>query len=694
MSFLSICGLALWREALRGIGGVLCGVIYSIISLLFQVFVTVAQLNLLSETSVAPIYQRVTIILTIVMTFYITFEFVKYVIQPDDITDKEKGVGNIMVKIVMVIILIAMAPRIFSIAYDLQGKIINQNVISKIVLGTKDVDYTKIGYEFSAEMLYQFYKVDEEECGLAGCVDARTSVNNNLNNLRQTGIANILPGLNKTVETCGLFEATPAIDFNGFIAIIVGGFIIYLLVMYSIDLGTRYGQLLYLQIIAPIAIMGYLLPKKDGIFQKWLKQCFTTYLDVFIRLSLIYFVLLLISVIGSNFDNLFVGIPGVNWGIKSLTYVALVMGLLAFAKRAPKLLQELFPSSGAAGLGFGLGAKERLEPTKNAIKGISGLANTGSRVAGGVGGIIAGAAAGQGFRQRARLAAAGAKEGFSKNNKGLPHRRIRGAQEAATKMKNREENIARNAAGDPNRTPEQNREYAVRQARRHQEHWANIAAEQDRQLKLFDTAKGSMDAINANVDEFKHVKAMKQEWEKAKTDPNKSPDEVKSLEARYKAATQAIREKMASNGGQVTAAMVDGTDVVQFTYEKKDAAGFTIKDPVTGQAITETVTMKFDAGDNAFGGAIKRTAEVEFNKIKAASNEMASIRNATIKIGGVTRTVGEWLSQPNGEEIYAANVNKFKDAMVTPKTNFETSNDFIDAHAFKDGTGESGGSKK
>ena len=77
---------------------------------------------------------------------------------------------------------------------------------------------------------------------------------------------------------------------NGIFAVIVGGVIAYLLVLYCIDVGTRAVQLAFLQIIAPIPIIGYIAPKKDGIFQKWTKQCITTYLDLFIRTAIIYFI--------------------------------------------------------------------------------------------------------------------------------------------------------------------------------------------------------------------------------------------------------------------------------------------------------------------------------------------------------------------------------------------------------------------
>ena len=59
MNFLA---LPLWRQAIRGLGAVLCNVIYSLISWIYQLFMVVSRLNILSEDGIAPIYQRVTMI--------------------------------------------------------------------------------------------------------------------------------------------------------------------------------------------------------------------------------------------------------------------------------------------------------------------------------------------------------------------------------------------------------------------------------------------------------------------------------------------------------------------------------------------------------------------------------------------------------------------------------------------------------
>ena len=678
--------------ALRTVGAVICDFIYTIIALLYQLFMVIARLDILQSVDIKPIYQRVTMILTIVMTFYITFEFVKYAISPDTISDKEKGVGNILKRIVIVVIMIAFIPNIFEWGFKLQNRIIETQFISKAIIGKTDGNYKNYGSQFSANVLSLFYYVDDKDTDGAcyndngvDCTLARSTVDKKMNRLREHGISTITPLINlPSLKSIWKLEVEPAIKFNGIMAIIAGGFMAYILVMYCIDLGVRYFQLLFLQIVAPIAIMGYLLPKKDGIFQKWVKQCITTYIDVFLRIAIMTFVLLLISVIGNAFDSntIFSTIPeGVSFTLKGLTYVALVMGLLAFAQRAPKLLSELLPSSGAAGIGFGLSGKGRIEPTTKAVKGVAkkatGVVNAGARVAGGVGGMIAGGKLGKGFGEKIRYGAAGAKAGFDKNNKGLPNRRIERATEAAKQRQYKEDEISRNAPAGVNR------EQAVRQAMYHKEQWANIAAEQDRKSKLFDVPKGSLDAINSQVDEFKQIKALKQELESAKA-RGASAAEVKTLDAKYKKAAQVIRQQIVANNGVITDQMItDGIKDIE--YDQLDANGF-----ATGVKLK--MDVKFDSGDRNFSGVVNRVAENELAKIRAAAAEVSDIGVAKVKIGNIEKTINEWIADPNAKTIYAENANKFKDAMVESKSIFENTDEYKAAHAYKDGI-DNGGKK-
>ena len=530
MSFLKI---NIFRRGIRYIAAVLCDLVYWLIAKLYELFITIARLNILTSDHVAPIYQRVTMILTIVMAFYITFEFVKFAIEPDTITDKEKGAGNILKRIVIVVVLIAFVPEIFSLAFKLQSRVIETQLISKVILGTKNTNYTKYGYDFSANMLEQFYYYDTETCGqaIADCKEAYTAVNTNLNELRNKGTINIHSSINLESGTDHYKETEPAIKFtfDGILALGVGIFIAYILIMYSIDLGARYAQLLYLQVIAPIAIMGYILPKKDGIFQKWVRQCTTTYIDLFIRIAIINFVLLLTKVIGEGLssNNMFADVGEVGLGLKSFVYVALVMGLLTFAKRVPKLIAELFPSMGSASIGFGLGAKDRISPTKDLLGGVRDTVGTGRRVVGGVTGAIVGGVAGRGIRG----AIEGAKTGADKNKKGLLGgsviSRTKEAGYAGGAIREQREDI-KDAGG------------TVFGSEHRAGHYKNLAQEQDRKVGTLEAmASKKKDVSNAanDVKFMQQMATMQQSIEKANPSAGKDWIQVmkkaEGLERKY-----------------------------------------------------------------------------------------------------------------------------------------------------------------
>lgn len=394
------------EAGLRTLMAFLCKVIYPVMSFLYELFNNVSQINILSTEDVQPIYQRITMILTIVMIFYVTFQFVKYIVQPEGLTDKEKGAGKIVYKMIIVVILIAFVPKIFEMAYDVQNAIISKNVISKVILGPQAVkDDGELGSSFSASVFNMFYYVDDENAN-KDCYDGATCRQIVMNNISSLKDDNSLGALNQGLNETGRSDMA-LINFDGLIAVIAGGFIVYILLLYCIDVGVRWVQLLYLQLIAPIPILGYLTPKKDGIFQKWTKQCITTYLDLFLRVAIINIILLLCdTLLKSKLSGDL--IPEGTTGLMStLIYVVIIMGVMLFAHKAPKMLSELFPKAGAATGNFGLSAKDRFgAPMK-----VGG--RVGGAIAGTAIGAVAGAATGlaQGWRRRNSLNKDGVKKG-------------------------------------------------------------------------------------------------------------------------------------------------------------------------------------------------------------------------------------------------------------------------------------------
>lgn len=358
------------EKMLRSLCAWICKIIYPLIAKFFQLFITIAQLDVLSSDTVQPIYQRITMILAIVMIFFVTFEFIKYIIEPDQFSDKEKGASKIVYKMIAVVVLIAFVPKMFTWAYKVQNVVIENQVFSKVILGKVNVDSKAFGNNFATNMLSVFYNIDDanknEDCEGISC---GSLVSTNLSTLQQSGeLPYFSVGINDAIKTESTINnktvVMPKINFNGLLAVIVGGFLLYVLLLYSIDLGARFAKMIFLQVVAPIPIMGYLLPKKDSIFDKWAKQCLSTYLDLFIRLGIIYFALLICQILGNAYEDksLFSATSGLSSGMMALAYVFIIMGLLLFVHKLPDLLKDLFPKSAAASGNFGLKAGERVAP--------------------------------------------------------------------------------------------------------------------------------------------------------------------------------------------------------------------------------------------------------------------------------------------------------------------------------------------
>ena len=135
------------------------------------------------------------------------------------------------------------------------------------------------------------------------------------------------------------------------IAPTIVGFILTLVLLgFTIDIAIRAAKLTVLRMLAPIPIISYITPSKDnGTFGTWVKNVTSTYVDLFVRLAIIYFVINLI-------DQLIRWRVGHLHGIVgSISFVMIVVGLFIFAKEAPKFIKDVLGIKGT-GSNVGLSA--------------------------------------------------------------------------------------------------------------------------------------------------------------------------------------------------------------------------------------------------------------------------------------------------------------------------------------------------
>lgn len=127
-------------------------------------------------------------------------------------------------------------------------------------------------------------------------------------------------------------------EYLWLVSTIAGGLAAYMFLSFSLDLGVRAAKLAVLKLIAPIPIFVKVFPKQKSIYDKWQGEFIKTYLQVFERIIIIYFAVEVISFI----PKIDWTAGGGGWFINCIASVVIILGVLKFAKEAPKLLSDLF----------------------------------------------------------------------------------------------------------------------------------------------------------------------------------------------------------------------------------------------------------------------------------------------------------------------------------------------------------------
>lgn len=350
------------------------------------------------------IYNRIYVVLALFMIFKLTLSFLQYITNPDAMNDKERGVGKLISRVVIMLGLLVLFPILFfeevievngdkqTLLEATQTGVIK--TLPKVILGIDDVsdgdasqgtiasNAAKNGEYMAIEMLKAFYYP-------VSCSDSESASDSSCES--------------DQINNLDAFEASVVLASDGKytykymwpLTTVAGIALAVILIGIAIDVAIRVFKLLLLQLLAPIPIMTYIDPKssKDGAFSSWMKSFTSTYLDIFIKLGTVYLMLMLFSEAFSTDGGLFSTEHGISniegFMARNFVKVFLVIGLFKFAKDAPKFIKDALgmKDSGNGGIFGGLS-------TLGAAAGTVGGALAGA-VSGGFGGFAAGKAAGQ-----------------------------------------------------------------------------------------------------------------------------------------------------------------------------------------------------------------------------------------------------------------------------------------------------------
>lgn len=399
-------------------------VAYTLIGYCYQIILYLSNINLSNFDGVSSLINRIYILLGIFMLFKLAFSIIQYVVAPDSFTDSGKGFGKLATNVMVSMALLVATPWMFNMLYEVQGYVLKSNIVGRLVMGATIASSDSISGDKIKSMaldteflLYGgFASLNTDvitECEGASIMGTteQVTVNNGkcINALKTKFESELLKTSDITLydffkykeengkimdeRDFGAFsniitwqeDSKYVINYIPFISTLVGGYVAFLLIFYCIDISLRAVKLLFLQMVAPISIISYIDPKEsisNSKLANWLKEVFTTWASLFIRLLVIFLVMQLISIIATGvFGD---GLSGINFGdsgsptglTQMFIYVFLVIGCFQFAKKAPELIEKLF--------GIKMSGELRLAG--------AGKAMLGGAIGAGVGGIASGIA--------------------------------------------------------------------------------------------------------------------------------------------------------------------------------------------------------------------------------------------------------------------------------------------------------------
>ena len=135
--------------------------LFNFISTLYDLLIAISRTSILSQGDIAQFAYRIELLLGIFMLFKLSFSLITYIVNPDDFTEKSKGFGKLIQNAIVSLALLVLVPYIFQMAFNLQSKILDDNILAKFLLGEKieesdgDLDNLTIIDTAGGEMAFQ-----------------------------------------------------------------------------------------------------------------------------------------------------------------------------------------------------------------------------------------------------------------------------------------------------------------------------------------------------------------------------------------------------------------------------------------------------------------------------------------------------------------------------------------------------------
>lgn len=342
-----------FSDAIISLMGFLNECVYGLVGLLAETFMDISNVMLFDDATIQSFLDRIYVVLGIYMLFKLAISLLMAIVNPDNLTDKEKGMQKIIPRTVIALCMLIIVPTIFEEALKIQDDI--AMAVPRIIIGKSAGSSTTglgdQGEQLAATALSAFL-THNNDCTSETAEEAATAVG---------GVNTVSALIDYASLPCEGSKTVYRFEFNGIVGIFAGIFLVVSLASYCVDIAIRVIKIGLLRLLAPIPIISYIDPKseKQGAFGNWLKECVSTYVELFIKLGILYFVIFILSSISQN--SMFSGTNTTN----AFVNVFLIIGAFFFMGKAADFICNI------------LGVKKPDSSGGGFFKGLAGLAGLG-----------------------------------------------------------------------------------------------------------------------------------------------------------------------------------------------------------------------------------------------------------------------------------------------------------------------------
>ena len=370
-------------DGLRSFCTIFDGIATTLLGGIYKVFFLVTNATIVSGDVIKVFYSRIQLILGILMIFKLAMSILNIIINPDVVKDQKQGPGKLVTRIVVALFMLTLVIPInipnaadkslnayindhgilFGFLYKAQDSILSENILAKLILGTSSNAYaddmdvnnlSDVGNAMATTVLKVFIRINVKKDTDPPCEDSETCENTICAaevNESHYAEENVDPQviLSHINDSCGSGSSERyAFGYTPIIGAIVMLIMTIVITGFTVDIAVRAIKLAILRMVAPVPIISYINPPKQGggAFDNWTKSLISTYVDLFVRLAIVYFGLFMIQIIMNGGMDIFgSNVQGFTF-TSGVAFIFIILGILVFMRQAPQFIKDVLGIKG------------------------------------------------------------------------------------------------------------------------------------------------------------------------------------------------------------------------------------------------------------------------------------------------------------------------------------------------------------